>query len=85
MNRRLMLIATFIVLVATTMQAQQHEVQTPTTTVSRPTAPTAAFAASTERSFDQLMDDAMRVMHRGMHNTPRTSDGGASSGSPRPG
>ena len=74
MHRRLMLIATFIVLVATTMQAQQHEVQTPTTTVSRPTAPTAAFAASTERSFDQLMDDAMHVMHRGMHNTPRTGD-----------
>ena len=74
MNRRLMLIATFIVLVATTMPAQQHEVQTPTTTVSRPTAPTAAFTASTERSFDQLMDDAMRVMHRGMHNAPRTGD-----------
>jgi uncharacterized protein (DUF305 family) len=74
MNRRLILIAMFVVLVATTMHAQQHEVQTPTTTVSRPTAPTAAFAASTNRSFDQLMDDAMHVMHRGMHNAPRTGD-----------
>jgi len=64
----------FIVLVATTMRAQEHEVQTPTTTVSQPTALTAASAVSTERSFEQLMDAAMRVMHRGMHNAPRTGD-----------
>jgi len=74
MKNRLMLIAMFVVLAATTMHAQQREVQTSTTTVSLPTAPTGAFAASTERSFEQLMDDAMRVMHRGMHNAPRTGD-----------
>ena len=74
MKKRLMLIATFVVLVAMTMHAQQHAVQTLTPPVSRPTAPTAAFAASTERSFEQLMEDAMRVMHRGMHNAPRTDD-----------
>ena len=74
MNHRLILIIIFVVLIATTMHAQQHEVQPSTTTVSRPTAPTAAFAASTERSFEQLMDAAMHVMHRGMHNAPRTGD-----------
>jgi uncharacterized protein (DUF305 family) len=74
MKNRLMLIAMFVVLAATTMHAQQHEVQTSTTTVSLPTAPTGAFAASTERSFEQLMDDAMRVMHRGMHTALRTGD-----------
>ena len=74
MKKRLMLIATFVVLVAMTMHAQQHAVQTLTPPVSRPTAPTAAFAASTESSFEQLMEDAMRVMHRGMHNAPRTGD-----------
>ena len=74
MKNRLMLIAMFVVLAATTMHAQQREVQTSTTTVSLPTAPTGAFAASTERSFEQLMDDAMRVMHRGMHTAPRMGD-----------
>ena len=74
MNRRLILIIIFVVLIATTMHAQQHEVQPSTTTVSRPTAPTVACAASTERTFEQLMEDAMRVMHRGMHNAPRTGD-----------
>ena len=74
MKNRLMLIATFVVLVAATMHAQQHAVQTLTPPVSRPTVPTAAFAASTERSFEQLIEDAMRVMHRGMHNAPRTGD-----------
>src|SRR5262252_3445274 len=74
MKKRLMLIATFVVLVAMTMHAQQPAVQTLTPPVSRPTAPTAAFAASTERSFEQLMEDAMRGMHRGMHNAPRTDD-----------
>ena len=74
MKYSLMLIAMCVVLVATTMHAQQHEMQTPTTTVSRPTAPVAAFTASTDSFFDQLLDDAMRVMHRGMHNAPRTGD-----------
>jgi uncharacterized protein (DUF305 family) len=74
MKNSLMLIAMCVVLVATTMHAQHHAVQTSTTTVSRPTAPPAAFAASTERAFEQLMDDAMRVMHRGMHTAPRTGD-----------
>jgi hypothetical protein len=74
MKNRLMLIATFVVLVAATMHAQQYAVQTLTPPVSRPTVPTAAFAASTERSFEQLIEDAMQVMHRGMHNAPRTGD-----------
>jgi uncharacterized protein (DUF305 family) len=74
MKNSLMLSAMCVVLVATTMQAQHHDVQTSTPPVSRPTAPTAAFAASTERSFEQLMDDALRVMHRGMHTAPRTGD-----------
>jgi uncharacterized protein (DUF305 family) len=35
---------------------------------------TAQFAASTERTFDQLMADAMSVMHKGMHSAPYTGE-----------
>lgn len=33
-----------------------------------------AFTASRARTFDQLMDDAMGVMHQGMHGAARTGD-----------
>jgi len=33
-----------------------------------PPAPTATFVASSEKTFDQLMADAMNVMHKGMHS-----------------
>src|SRR5438132_12863487 len=74
MNHRLILIATLIVLAATTMQAHQHEAQSATSIERRPTAPTAEFAASTERTFDQLMGDAMNVMHKGMHSAGHTGE-----------
>jgi uncharacterized protein (DUF305 family) len=74
MNRRLMAVATLIVLAATAMQAQQYAAQSATSTVRRPTAPTAEFGASTDQTFDQLMDDAMHLMHGTTHNAPRTGD-----------
>ena len=74
MQRRSILIAIFIVLGATTMQAHQHEAQSAPSTAGWPTAPAAEFAASTERTFDQLMGDAMSAMHKGMHSAPYTGD-----------
>ena len=74
MNPRLILIATLIVLTATAMRAHQHEAQSATSTVGWPPGPAAAFIASTERTFDQLMTDAMNVMHKGMHSGPYTSE-----------
>jgi hypothetical protein len=72
MYRKLSLIATFIVLAAMSMQARQHEAQSATSTVGWPPAPTAAFIASTDKTFDQLMREAMSVMHKGMHSAPYT-------------
>jgi uncharacterized protein (DUF305 family) len=74
MQRRSILIATFIVLGATTMQAHQHEAQSAPSTAGWPTAPAAEFAASTERTFDQLMGDAMSAMHKGMHSAEYTGE-----------
>ena len=36
--------------------------------------PTGSFAAGTERTFVQLMNDAMTVMDQGMSNAPMTGD-----------
>jgi hypothetical protein len=74
MNRRSILIVTFIVLAAMAMLTQKHAARSATSTVGWPPAPTAAFIASTERTFDQLMIDAMNVMHRGMHGALHTGD-----------
>ena len=74
MHRKSILIATLIVLAAMSMQAHQHEAQSATSSVGWPPAPTAKFVASTEKTFDQLMGDAMSVMHRDMHNAPHTGD-----------
>ena len=73
MNHRLILIATLIVLVAVAMQTQKHAAHSATPTVPLPTAP-AEFTASTDKTFDQLMADAMSVMHKGMHTAPQTGD-----------
>jgi uncharacterized protein (DUF305 family) len=72
MNRRLILIATLIVLAAA--QAQKHAAQSAMFAEHRITAPTAEFTASTDKTFDQLMADAMSVMHKGMHTAPQTGD-----------
>ena len=74
MYRKLILIATLIVLAVMSMQAHQHEAQSATSIERRPTAPTAEFAASTERTFDQLMGDAMNVMHKEMHSAGHTGE-----------
>ena len=74
MNHRLILIATLIVLAAVAMLTQKHTAQSATSTVGWPPAPPAKFVASTEKTFDQLMGDAMSVMHRDMHNAPLTGD-----------
>ena len=74
MHRKLILIVTLVVLAAMSMQAHQHQAQSATSTVGWPPAPTAAFIASTDKTFGQLMGDAMSVMHKGMHNAPYTGE-----------
>ena len=73
MYRKLILIAALIVLVAMTMQAQ-HKAQSTTSKVGWPPAPTAKFIASTEKTFGDLMANAMDVMHRDMHNAEYSGD-----------
>jgi len=72
MNRSLILIVTLIVLAAA--QAQKYAAQSAMFIEHRIPAPTAEFIASTEKTFDQLMADAMSVMHKGMHTAPQTGD-----------
>jgi uncharacterized protein (DUF305 family) len=72
MNRRFILIATVIVLAA--MQREKYAAQSAMFTEHRITAPTAEFTTTTDKTFDQLMDDAMSVMHKGMHTAPQTGD-----------
>jgi uncharacterized protein (DUF305 family) len=72
MNHRLISVAALITVAAMALQAQKHPAQS--AAVGWPSAPTAKFVASTERTFDQLMADAMNVMHEGMHSAPYTSD-----------
>lgn len=72
MNYRLISVAALITVAAMTLQAQKHPAQS--AAVGWPPAPTAAFIASTEKTFDQLMGEAMSVMHKGMHSAPHTGD-----------
>ena len=73
MNRRFILIATLIGLTVTAMLAQKHTGHSAISTAPLPAAP-AEFTASTDKTFDQLMDDATSVMHTGMHSAPQTGD-----------
>jgi uncharacterized protein (DUF305 family) len=74
MNRRVISIAALITVAAMALHAQKHPAQSATSTVGWPPAPTAKFVASTEKTFDRLMADAMNVMHKGMHSAPYTGD-----------
>src|SRR5437667_6617652 len=74
MYRKLILIATLIVLAVMSMQAHQHEAQSAASTLGWSPAPTAKFITSSEKTFNQLMSDAMNVMHKGMHSAPYTGD-----------
>ena len=56
------------------MLAQKHAARSAMFTDSRITAPPAEFTAATDKTFDQLMRDAMSVMHKGMHTAPQTGD-----------
>ena len=57
---------------ALALQAQKHTAQSATTIVSWPPTPTAELIASSDKTFGQLMGDAMSVMHKGMHSAPYT-------------
>src|SRR5215813_7214705 len=74
MCRKLIAIAIFIVLPAVSIQPHRHEAQSATSRLGWPPAPTAKFVASTEKTFDQLMANAMSVMHRDMHNAGYSGD-----------
>ena len=74
MNRTLISVAALIAVGAMALQAQKHPAQSATSTVGWPPAPTTKFVASTNKTFDHLMGDAMSVMHRDMHNAPLTGD-----------
>ena len=72
MNHGWIWVAALITVAAMALQAQKHPAQS--AAVGWPPAPTTKFVASTEKTFDQLMGDAMSVMHKGMHSTPYTGD-----------
>jgi uncharacterized protein (DUF305 family) len=74
MYRKLILIATFIVLVTMSVLAHRHEVQSATSRVGWPPARMVKFVASTEKNFAQLMGDAMSVMDWSMHNAEYSGD-----------
>jgi uncharacterized protein (DUF305 family) len=73
MNRRLLLIATLIVLAAA-MQVEKYAAQSAMFIEHRTTVPTAESTASSDKAFDQLMGNAMNVMDKGMHSAPYTGD-----------
>jgi uncharacterized protein (DUF305 family) len=68
MYRKLILVTLLVVLAAMTIQAHRHEAQSAAFRVGWPPAPMVKFVPSTEKPFDQLMGEAMNVMHRDMHN-----------------
>jgi uncharacterized protein (DUF305 family) len=74
MNRRLISLAALIAVAAIALQAQKHPAQSAASTVGWSRAPMAKFVASTEKPFDQLMGEAMTLMHRDMHNAEYTGE-----------
>ena len=74
MEGKLIAIAALIVLTIASMQSHENAAQSATPTVGWPPAPTVKFIASTEKPFDQLMADAMNVMHGNMHNAEYSGD-----------
>ena len=74
MYRKLILIVTLIVLATTSLQSHQNEARSAISRVGWPPALTVKFLASTEKAFDQLMGEAMNLMHRDMHNAQYSGD-----------
>ncbi len=68
MYGKLILVTLLILLAAMTIQTNRHEALSATFRAGWPPAPMVKFVASTEKSFAQLMGDAMGVMDWNMHN-----------------
>ncbi len=67
--------AALLALVAIAAYGQNRPVQSATAMDEHhAAAATPAFTSSSERTFNQLMDEAMGVMHQGMHGAARTGD-----------
>ena len=73
MNQRLVFVGAVMAAAVLALQTQKHEAQS-APPVRWPTAPIAEFTASTEKTFNQLMGDAMSVMHKGMHSAGYTGE-----------
>src|ERR1043166_1165068 len=69
MNHRLISVAALTAVTVMALQMQKHAVHSATSTGPPLPAP-GEFPASTEKTFDQLMGDAISVMHKGMHAAP---------------
>ena len=74
MKHRLISLGFFLGVAVMTSQAQKHMARSATSLAGSPPPPEGKFVASTERTFDQLMDDAMSGMHKGMHSAPYTGE-----------
>jgi uncharacterized protein (DUF305 family) len=72
MNRGLITVAGLMAVVAMALQAQKQPARS--STVGLPPAPMPQFVASTEKTYDQLMTEAMNVMHRDMHHSAYNGD-----------
>jgi len=68
MEEKWIVIAAIIVLVIASTQSHLNEAQSATSRLGWPPRPTAKFVASTEKTFGQLMSEAMTAMDEGMHN-----------------
>ena len=69
MNYRLLSVAALILLVVTTLPTQKYIAHS---AVGRSVSP--EFVASTDKTFDQLMTEAMSAMHGAMHQPEYTAD-----------
>jgi len=74
MNQRLISMAALIAVAAMALQEQKYTAQSATSLAGSPPAPASKFVGSTEKTFDQLMGEAMNVMHRDMHNAQYSGD-----------
>jgi uncharacterized protein (DUF305 family) len=74
MNSRLIVVAALVTLAVIALPAEKRLAQSAASTVGWPPALRAKFVASTEKTFNQLMDKAMSVMDRDMHNGEYTGE-----------
>lgn len=73
MNHKFLFGVLLIGMAAWAMPAQKQNERSATSSLRRPAAPSLKFAASTDKTFDQLMDEAMSVMHSRMDNAMATT------------